>query len=173
MKETSQSIYSIARSDQSNKINPVLKAGFYQHYQSPDIKRSHLFNHRYENIYIDKSLIPQISMILDEATLFASKLIDIKNIRTGFWFNHMPMDAITLPHSHDDYDELLSAVYYISVPEDSGDLLLHDNDEIITITPEEGMFVFFKPDLVHEVSKNNSTADRLSIGINFGVQNEA
>jgi len=86
----------------------------------------------------------------------------------------MPPGSTTLIHSHDDYDELLSGVYYVSVPENSGNLIVHDttdkkSKEYIEITPQAGEFIFFKPDVRHEVSRNNSDEYRLSIGINFGV----
>ena len=89
-------------------------------------------------------------------------------LQAGCWFNHMPPGAVTTLHSHDDDDELLSAVYYVSVPENSGSLVIHQHDEQHVITPVEGKFVFFAPDVAHEVSENLSTRERLSIGINFG-----
>ena len=80
----------------------------------------------------------------------------------------MPSGAVTSVHSHDDYDELISTVYYVSVPENSGNLIIHEGEKRHVIEPKEGMFVFFAPDVVHEVSKNMSADDRLSIAINFG-----
>ena len=71
--------------------------------------------------------------------------------------------------THDDDDELLSCVYYVSVPEDSGKLIIYDGNEMIEIDSQTGNFVFFKPDVRHEVSRNNSYEHRLSIGMNFGV----
>ena len=87
----------------------------------------------------------------------------------------MPPGSTTTLHSHGDYDELLSAVYYLQVPEDSGKLIIYsttknDNTEKIEITPHAGEFIFFAPDIRHEVSRNNSDEHRLSIGINFGVK---
>jgi len=169
MQETLQTAYSTFRTDNSEALNAALRSGFYQHEQSPDIKRSHLFDGRYENIYLDESHIPELKALRQEAVFFATQLIDTDNLQAGLWFNHMPPGSVTLPHRHDDDDELLSAVYYISVPQNSGDLLIHNNDEIITIVPEESLFVFFKPDVVHEVSQNKSAENRLSIGINFGL----
>ena len=80
----------------------------------------------------------------------------------------MPPGAITTKHSHDDDDELLSCVYYVAVPDNSGDLIIHTDNENLRINPEEGMFVFFKPDVMHEVTENLSSESRLSIAINFG-----
>jgi ectoine hydroxylase-related dioxygenase (phytanoyl-CoA dioxygenase family) len=70
-------------------------------------------------------------------------------------------------------DELLSAVYYVEVPEDSGNLVIYEkipgeDPRKIEIAPAAGEFVFFKPDVAHEVTRNNSSQSRLSIGLNFG-----
>ena len=76
MNDFSKSSYSIVKSDISKSLNTALKAGFYKHGQSEDIKRTHLFNGRYENIYIDDLKIPEIKTLLDEAISLASPLID-------------------------------------------------------------------------------------------------
>jgi ectoine hydroxylase-related dioxygenase (phytanoyl-CoA dioxygenase family) len=64
-------------------------------------------------------------------------------------------------------------VYYVSVPENSGNLIIHEGDKRHVIHPQEGMFVFFAPDVVHEVSRNMSSEDRLSIAINFAQRKNA
>ena len=158
---------------QANALNQQLLAGFLQHQQDADIKRSHLFNGRYENIYLKSAHIPQLQKLLDEACKHASRILGIDDLQAGCWFNYMPPGAVTTVHSHDDDDELLSAAYYVSVPENSGNLIIHTGNKQQVITPQEGMFVFFMPDVVHEVSENMSTHDRLSIGINFGRRNHA
>ncbi|HBS26530.1 MAG TPA: hypothetical protein DD827_05280, partial [Gammaproteobacteria bacterium] len=71
-------------------------------------------------------------------------------------------------HRHDDDDELLSAVYYINVPNDSGRLILGAGASSSIVQPMAGMLVFFSPAMVHEVEKNQSVETCLSIGINFG-----
>ena len=158
----------IVYSRQADGFNAALKHGFIKHHQDADIKRSHLFNGRYENIYLTPEHIPEIKDLLDEACVHASQILGIDDLQAGCWFNYMPPGAVTTLHRHDDDDELLSAVYYVSVPADSGELIIHDNNHLHRVLPRQGMFVFFAPDVVHEVSKNNSAADRLSVGINFG-----
>ncbi len=138
-----------------------------------DIRKTHLFEGRYENIYLNEQHIPELKFIINEAIDLAEIILHKKNIRAGYWFNYMPPGATTTLHTHDDDDELLSAVYYVYVPENSGNLILYDDlksgrRETIEIPSRTGDFIFFKPDIRHEVSKNNSTEHRLSIGINFG-----
>jgi len=154
-------------------LNQDITKSFYQHIDNPDIKRSHLFNGRYENIYLNDSHIPELKALLAEACAQAEKILGAEipgsgRLKAGCWFNHMPPGSITLAHSHDDDDELLSAVYYVSVPVHSGDLIIHTDQTPMRITPKEGLFVFFRPEVIHEVTINNSEHNRLSIGINFG-----
>lgn len=157
-----------ACSESLKQLNTELLKGFLKHYQRDDVKRTHLFNGRYENIYLDENDLPILSQFKTQASELANKILGTEKIDMGYWFNYMPAGAVTTAHRHDDDDELLSAAYYISVPKNSGDLVIKTNNETVKITPEEGCFIFFKPDMVHEVTENLSTQDRLSIGINFG-----
>lgn len=162
-----------AFSRKANILNQALLDGFLDHQHDADVKRSHLFNGRYENIYLTSVQIPLLKDMLDEACEYASRILDIDDLQAGCWFNYMPPGAVTTVHSHDDDDELLSAVYYVDVPENSGNLIIHQHGEQHVIRPQQGLFVFFAPDIVHEVSENMSAHDRLSIGINFGRRNIA
>ena len=71
---------------------------------------------------------------------------------------------------HDEDDELVSGVYYVQVPRDTGELLLTHGDVSTRVQPVAGQFVFFAPDVLHEVTENRSTETRLSIGMNFGIR---
>ena len=90
------------------------------------------------------------------------------SLRAGCWFTTIAPGDVTLPHCHDEEDELLSAAYYVDVPARSGDLLIQDGQRHVTVTPRAGMFVFFLPGVMHEVTENRSGQMRLSLGINFG-----
>ena len=153
---------------QANSLNPALLHGFLDKQRHADVERSHLFNERYENIYLTAAHIPEIRDLLDEACEHAARILGVDDLQAGCWFNYMPPGAITTLHTHDDDDELLSAVYYVSVAQNSGELIIHADGLRYSITPEEGMFVFFASDVPHEVTENLSAHDRLSVGINFG-----
>lgn len=163
----------IVVSREAKVLNKALLDGFLKHRLDSDVKRSHLFNGRYENIYLTSTHIPQIRDLLELARDHARRILRIDDLQAGCWFNYMPPGAVTTVHRHDDDDELLSAVYYVSIPVNSGKLIIHDDNTQYTITPQQGMFVFFAPDAVHEVSENMSADDRLSIGINFGKRKHA
>lgn len=156
--------------DHFEQINPALSEGYFRHADDEDIKRSHFFAGRYENIYISKDIIPQLGRVQKAAIEYAANILqlDKSSLQCGLWFNAMQPGHTTSVHSHDDDDELLSAVYYIEVPNDSGDLILHYKHFTTRVTPAAGMFVFFPPDISHEVSRNNSEGTRLSLGINLG-----
>lgn len=153
-------------------MNAALQAGFLNHQNGADVHKTHLFDGRYENIYLKERHIPELATLLSQAITLAKDILQTPELTAGYWFNYMPPGAITTLHTHDDDDELLSGVYYVSVPENSGDLIIHEQAEKIVITPESGEFIFFKPDVRHEVSRNNSVYHRLSIGMNFGIKKD-
>ena len=145
----------------------------YEQLSDEDFKaKTHLFNGRYENIYLEVDKIPGLEVIINSALENAASILNIKKekLTSGFWLNAMGAGDVTTAHTHDDDDELLSCVYYIKVPEHSGDLIITENNKKSIVTPEEGMFVFFSPDTLHEVSKNESGQSRLSIAFNFGLK---
>ena len=139
---------------------------------SAEIRRSHYFEGRYENIYLPEQSLPALQPVLAAARQAACRFLRRQqpDLAVGFWFNEMGPGHRTLPHSHDDDDELVSGVYYVSVPRKSGELILSQGAAVTRITPREGMLVLFPPHVVHEVSVNLSGAMRLSIGMNFGVR---
>lgn len=134
--------------------------------------KTHMFHGRYENLYVDINKIPELDVIVKMAMDNAEKILDIKkeNLTSGFWLNAMQPGDVTTAHTHDDEDELLSCVYYIKVPDNSGNLIITHNNEKTIIKPEEGVFVYFSPATLHEVSRNESHESRLSIAFNFGLK---
>lgn len=156
-----------------DELNNTLLSDFLKWQNDPGVRKTHLFEGRYENIYLNEEHIPELSGLIKAAVKSAETILHTQGLRAGYWFNHMPPGSTTTLHTHDDDNELLSGVYYVHVPENSGNLIIYENtpdktSKKIEITAEAGKFVFFKPDAPHEVSKNLSTEHRLSIGMNFG-----
>ena len=116
--------------------------------------------------------MPALTPVLSAARRLAAEYLEKPdlNLSVGFWLNDMGPGHVTLPHAHEEDDELVSGVYYVSVPENSGELSLTQGAIHARVTPREGRFVFFPPDVVHEVSENRSDRMRLSIGMNFGIR---
>jgi len=138
--------------------------------ESDFLKRTHFFGGRYENLYLQREHIPAIGIVLQQAEKYAGTILEKlpSQLRSGFWVNNMGPNSVTTEHNHDENDELLSGVYYVQVPRNSGDLNIIDQNRRTLITPAAGMFVFFAPSVLHSVDINNSGERRISIGMNFG-----
>jgi len=155
---------------QSSRVNNCIQGQYYRHANNDSVTRSHYFRGRFENIYMDLSLVPGLTPVLSMVEACAQAYLQLSSggLRIGYWFNDMkPGDSTTL-HCHDEFDELLSGVYYVCVPEGSGSLLIHDNDLCYKIEPREGTMVFFAPERMHEVLENKSRNNRISVGFNVG-----
>ncbi len=155
----------------SARINQAIRSGFAALGDDPELKRSHYFAGRYENLYVPEQRLPALAPVLAAGRRGAAEYLGQPDLSlsVGFWINAMGPGHVTLPHRHDEDDERVSGVYYISVPPDSGELILQQGSSHIRVVPVEGEFVFFPPDIIHEVSENCSQQLRLSIGMNFGV----
>ncbi len=164
--------YYVTELPEAAQVNAAILEQYRALAGSAELKRSHYFEGRYENIYVPEHSLPALQPVLAAARQGAGRFLRGKqhDLAVGFWLNEMGPGDRTLPHSHDEDDELVSGVYYVRVPDDSGELILKQGVAVTRVTPREGMFVFFPPQVVHEVSENRSGATRLSIGMNFGVR---
>lgn len=133
-------------------------------------RRTHFVGGRFENLYLERTRIPALLPVLDHALACAGALLErpVEHLRCGFWLNLTAPGQSTSEHTHDENDELLSAVYYVTAPPDSGDLVLFDGPATIRLEPQAGTFTLFPPNLPHAVETNRSETLRLSIGINIG-----
>ena len=156
--------------EEPDKLNASLYERFMDLSGTERVRQSHHFGGRFENSYIDEADIPDIATVLNVVRQQAGQLLGIpaESLKAGFWFNAMEAGHRTTLHHHDENDELLSAVYYIRVPENSGDLILHDGDRKVSIQPQEGKLVMFAPAQLHEVTAHLGTGLRLSVGMNVG-----
>ena len=156
--------------DQPDSLNAGLYNRFMALSGTDRARQTHFHAGRFENIYIDAADIPEIAVVLDALQQRAGQLLAIPadKLKVGFWFNAMQAGHRTSLHHHDENDELLSAAYYIRVPENSGNLVLHDGDRQVSIQPQEGRLVMFSPALPHEVTTHLGSGLRLSVGMNVG-----
>jgi hypothetical protein len=155
---------------QADRVNPRVREGFARHSEDPDSRRNHWLGGRFENVYIDPAKIPKVRELLAFALACAREILahPPAELRAGFWFIEMRPGHATLPHTHDDGDELLSGVYYLRVPAHSGDLVILEGHLRTVVQPREGLAVFFSPDVLHEVTPNRSNENRLSLAFNIG-----
>ena len=133
-------------------------------------RKTHFFAGRYENIYVDVNTFSELKTLVERAKQLAAELLekDIDTLKIGFWINIMQQGHTTSLHCHEDADELLSGVYYVMAPENSGQFIYHLDGEKQSLAPEEGSFLFFSPSLMHEVTEHLSGQPRISIAFNVG-----
>ena len=148
--------------------NPAILAAFRTLKSEKALTGSHFFGGRWENLTVSRNAVPALKPVLRYVQQRAADVLEIKpeQLQTGFWFNETHPGQSTAPHSHDEFDELLSGVYYVQVPRNSGDLCLGEDG--LRIRPREGGLVFFDPALVHRVDEHRGKGMRLSIGLNIG-----
>lgn len=156
--------------EQADKLNERLYARFMALSGTERIRQTHHFGGRFENIYADAADIPEIAVVLAVLKQQAGEMLGVPadSLKAGFWFNAMEPGHATSLHHHDENDELLAAVYYIRVPGNSGELLLHDAGEQVRVQPRAGKLVTFAPALLHEVTTHQGSGLRLSVGMNVG-----
>jgi hypothetical protein len=75
-------------------------------------RRTHFVGGRFENLYLRRTRIPAVSAVLDQALVCAGIILErpTKTLRCGFWLNLKGPGQSTSEHTHDESDELLSAV---------------------------------------------------------------
>lgn len=173
---SSNSLINLATIDNGAQINAEIMSGYLQLREEDLQRRSHFFGGRYENCYLKQGQIPAIEQVMAQAEFFARQILQTQEkLRSGFWINDMGPGQETSEHDHDEFDELLSGVYYVQVPENSGELIILDKHirTRTVVTPQAGMMAFFAPTVLHSVSANLSQARRISIGMNFGPSGSA
>ncbi|MCR4347559.1 MAG: 2OG-Fe(II) oxygenase family protein [Sulfuricaulis sp.] len=166
----SSAFYKLGECQDCEALNATLLARIELLTENEIFHRNHFLGGRYENLYVVLDAIPEMRVILDLATAQAAHILDQpkKELVIGWWLNIMRPGDYTYPHTHDDADELLSGVYYIVVPPRSGKLLLTKGSQRAEVEPRAGRIVYFKPDVLHEVMRNESDGSRISIGFNVG-----
>lgn len=159
--------------DGAEALNPRIIERYRACDNDADIERTHFFAGRFENVYVPLERVPELQTVIDEIYRRGRDVLGQPDaeFKSAFWFNEMQPGHRTLPHHHDELDEMLSAVYYVDVPPDSGSLILRDDENETSIRPKAGMLVLFYPWVMHEVSENRSHATRLSVAFNLGPVN--
>ena len=133
-------------------------------------RQTHHFMGRFENTYIDRDDLPALQMLVPVVLTCASRILQrpAGQLRFGFWFNEIQHGDKTSRHAHEENDELLSAVYYVNAPKDSGNLVVIQEEKKQSLEPIESRIYLFDPSLEHCVEENCSNSMRLSLAFNFG-----
>jgi uncharacterized protein (TIGR02466 family) len=127
-----------------------------------------------------KKLILNISEQL--GAVYKSMSVNRKPKLSNFWINVNPPHAYNDRHNHTL--SFFSVVYYVAVPEGSGEFIVERFDESkfflqyfehevetaaqsYIIDPTESALIMFPSWVYHSVGANNSQKDRISIAFNF------
>lgn len=104
----------------------------------------------------------------------------------SFWINISEPNDYQEYHLH--YESHFSAVYYVEVPEHSGNIVFQNriehecmkslpiqtftqaNSSTYVLTPKTGDFIIFRSNVPHMVTKNKSLEKRISIAMNFSYR---
>ena len=140
---------------------------------------SHKINGRWENQYLSIQYFPQLRKLFrsacreGKAILGKPLVIPYKELGLSmdeFWFNIAAPGESTGWHDHKKGSEL-SGVYYLHVPDNSGDIHFRkkDDDEIFEweIKSQTGKLILFDSSIEHSVPKNKSKENRISIAFNL------
>ena len=128
-----------------------------------------------------KSLFDNINISVKkvEKNLNLKKELFLKN----YWCNVNGLGSFNRPHEHPDC--VVSGVYYVSIPKNSGSIVFLNKDldafyqnniktyneynsSSWTISPEENKCILFPSHLTHYVEPNLNKKERISISFNYG-----
>jgi hypothetical protein len=83
----------------------------------------------------------------------------------GIWFNVNGPGHSNRMHRH--YVNSTTAVLYVQVPQNSGNVLFQQGQQQLSITPYPGLLLTFPSDIMHGVGENKSELSRISVAFNL------
>ena len=143
------------------------------------ITHSHKIRGRWENKYLDIQYVPEVKEVFRIACQtvknLTGKSVIIPYRGLGlpldeFWFNIARPGETTGWHDHKE-NAIISGVYYIQVPERSGDIFfrkeMSSGRREWSICSQTGKMVLFDANIEHSVEVNSSNQDRISLAFNI------
>ena len=140
---------------------------------------SHKINGRWENQYLSIQYFPELRKLFRTAcregkvVLEKSLVVPYKELglpMDEFWFNIAGPGESTGWHDHKERSEL-SGVYYLHVPDNSGDIHFRKKIDAETfeweIKSQTGKLILFDSNIEHSVPENKSKENRISIAFNL------
>ena len=140
---------------------------------------SHKINGRWENQYLSIQYFPELRKLFRTAcregkvVLEKSLVVPYKELglpMDEFWFNIAGPGESTGWHDHKERSEL-SGVYYLHVPDNSGDIHFRKKNDDETfewkIKSQVGKLILFDSNIEHSVPENKSKENRISIAFNL------
>lgn len=148
-------IFSVERNEQ---FNPARDGGACTFHNKEEIGK---------NLHEWEEFSEFIEFIKPHYVLYLKELgLDYEDINfIAMWANRYPKGSYAWPHKHTENNDLLDILFYIQIPEGSGDLHIEENGNDYRIGIEEGDVVIFPSGLNHWTDPNQSDIDRLLVGI--------
>lgn len=117
--------------------------------------------------------------VIDSMAEIGNSLYNLTIDANSYWSQiHQPLESTDLHHhGSDTCGVLMSWVYYVKTPVNSGDLVfvLDDKDSRCSpakFTPTEGKYIIFPSYIRHKVTKNLSNDVRICIAGDFSIKNK-
>jgi len=127
--------------------------------------------------FLGEKLLTHINRYTSEYLKYTNN----KFIINTSWFTHSKPGNYADYHMHTNC--MLSAVWYLKVPENSGNIVFDPHNDVRftpvpteyniynatswTITPKKGTLVIFDSRLYHKITTNNSNDERISLACNI------
>jgi len=170
----------------STKLNldkEILLENLYNHANNtPCVRRSNIGGyqgHNFDYEPLNQAIIDNVPEVEDT---------ELGDLWVKNWININVTGNSNARHTHSNGLTLLSGVYYVSVPENSGGIVFHDprgpilqsmanmryygESPFYTITPVEDTILYFPSWLEHEVEGSNNDEDRISISFNISREED-
>ena len=152
-------------------------------------------NHTFaEDRFVTLEQVPSFATILEQFIEHCRQIVEglkwevagKELVLTGFWAHPTPPGERTDAHQHSP--ALLSGVYYVDIPPDSGNIVFIDDHphamyqptlppgvenylggQLLEIEAKEGLMLIFPSWMNHKVLTNNSDRPRLSLSFNAKI----
>ena len=148
---------------------PLIKELYNIKSHSPGVKVSNEGGFQtLDSLHTHPLFIPLVHKINQSIT----QITNSQSIIASMWGNISSKYNYNHAHIHDtDYifrNNLLSGVFYLQTPINSGDITFHSPtmSEMASFEPSPNMLLIFPSSLVHAVNQNLSEEDRISLAFN-------
>ena len=149
------------------RIYQFLKNNFYTHSLCTGNSAS---TYEYERHLNKNKLFFKLSTKIEETI---EKSLNCEGYIHSMWFNINQKGSKTVLHHHNTQNEnnKISGVYYFKKPEDSGNIIFHQEKTKRKIEVDTNDILIFDANLLHETEVNNSNKDRIVCGFNYKISN--
>lgn len=152
------------------KLTPEEKTSFLKTIEETGRpKDERAFNSDFEDTLFD--ICPEFQKVVDAAIQLAAEEVDVPGMMLDdweYWAHIHEKNMSTDIHAH--HPDAVSCVYYVNVPEGSGDIVFIPEPEYIPtsmIESQEGELLMFPGWLKHKVTRHQGEEKRVSVSFNL------